>query len=112
MRVSLQEGKDLLGDKELEKTRAQTEAVKEATAEQSSPQKPSIPRDNTMVVTAQVSSVICLLLSFSLPIPLSLPLSLSFPFSLSLSLSLSLALSLSLSVVPYVYLIWVGILSY
>ena len=54
--VHLQEGKELLGDEALEKTRAQTEAVKEATAEQSSPQKPSVPRDNTMVVTAQVNN--------------------------------------------------------
>lgn len=49
----LQEGKVLLGDEQLEKTRAQTEAAKEA-AEESTPEKPSIPRDNTMVVTAQV----------------------------------------------------------
>ena len=50
----LQEGKELLGDEELEKTRSQTEAVKEV-IEKSSPEKPHIPRDNTMVVTAQVS---------------------------------------------------------
>ena len=48
----LQEGKELLGDEELEKTRGQTEALKEAI--NTSPEKPHIPRDNTMVVTAQV----------------------------------------------------------
>ena len=49
-----QEGKELLGDEELEKTRGQTEALKEA-VQTSSPQKPHVPRDNTMVATAQVN---------------------------------------------------------
>ena len=47
----LQEGKELLGDEALEKTRGQTEALKETI--NTSPEKPHIPRDNTMVVTAQ-----------------------------------------------------------
>lgn len=51
MAVTAQEGKELLGDEELEKTRGQTEALKEAVA--TSPEKPHIPRDNTMVTTAQ-----------------------------------------------------------
>ena len=50
----MQEGKELLGDEVLEKTRGQTEALKEIEAEEPSPEKPHIPRDNTMVVTAQV----------------------------------------------------------
>ena len=91
--VHLQEGKELLGDEALEKTRAQTEALKEATTEESSPQKPSVPRDNTMVVTAQVNEQI--LYSYS-SLPLSTLLSLSLLLFSSLLFSSLLFSSLSL----------------
>ena len=113
---TLQEGKELLGDETLEKTRGQTEALKEV-EQSSSPEKPHITRDNTMVVTAQVNEPASQSLSslFSpflfLPLP-SFPLSLSFTLSLlplsfsslsppSLSLSPSPSPSSSLSPPPF-----------
>ena len=50
----LQEGQALLGDKELEKTRAKTAVVKET---EKTPPKPRLPRDSTMAVTAQVGPI-------------------------------------------------------
>ncbi len=47
-----QEGAELLEGEDLGKTRAETAAVKEV--EKESPQKPRVPRDTTMVATAQV----------------------------------------------------------
>lgn len=48
----------MLGDESLEKTRQQTAASKEEQAnggEEAASEKPRMPRDNTMVATAQVS---------------------------------------------------------
>ena len=51
----LKEGQSLLGDEDLERTRAQTAACKNA---DESPQKPKIIRDSTMAVTAQVNAAV------------------------------------------------------
>ena len=65
-----QEGQQLLGDKSLEKTRAQTDASKQV---EESPKKPRLPRDSTMAVTAQVCGfcaccIICYLLYMNMHI--------------------------------------------
>ncbi len=55
--VLLQEGQELLGDEAFGKTRQQTAASKEEECSNGDGDttKPRVPRDNTMVVTAQVS---------------------------------------------------------
>ena len=50
----LQEGTEFLEGEELEKTRGQTAVVKEA-IQKTTPEKPKVPRDSTMAVTAKVS---------------------------------------------------------
>ena len=45
----------MLGDDELGKTRGQTQQQAEESTEVKTPEKPKLPRDSTMVVTAKVS---------------------------------------------------------
>lgn len=52
-----QEGTALLGDDELGKTRGQTQQQAEESTK--TPEKPKVPRDSTMVVTAKASITIC-----------------------------------------------------
>ena len=47
----------MVGDDELGKTRGQTQQQAEESAEAKTPEKPKLPRDSTMVVTAKVKFI-------------------------------------------------------
>lgn len=54
MLYTLQEGAELIGDEDLGKTRGQTVAAREPEQQEQTPEKPRLPRESTMQVTAQV----------------------------------------------------------